>query len=125
MRHLLSVPVLVATFLTAACSPSWAQDYPALRDRIATEVQALIRDAPHSDAMSVTHAEHELVTSHIALLNAYARGLHKVELPADSADDDCRDELVARTYDVVDASVRVFYDTPETLDALVETLRRC
>ena len=42
MRHLLLAAVLAATLLTAACSPSSGQDYPGLRDKIATEVQALV-----------------------------------------------------------------------------------
>lgn len=125
MRHPLSVAVLAATLLSAACSPSPAQDYPALRDKIATEVQALIRDAPLSDVMNVTKPEYELVATHMARLEVYARGLHKVELPAGSADGDCRDELVATTYDVVDAGVGVFYDKPETLNGLVATLKLC
>ena len=125
MRHLASVAVLVATLLTEACSPSSGQDYPGLRDKIATEVQALIRDAPLSDVTNITKAEADLVGVHMGLLNGYARGLHKVELPAGSPDADCRDELVNATYDVVDASVRVFYDKPEALDALVATLKLC
>jgi len=33
--------------------------------------------------------------------------------------------LMAAIWKVVDSSVRVFYDKPEDLDALVETLKLC
>jgi hypothetical protein len=116
--------VLGVSLLIAACSATPAREYVALRDKIAQEVQALVRDAPSSDAMNVTRSEMELVGSHVALLNAYALRLDKLDLPA-GADEGCRQELMAATWKVVDSSVRVFYDKPEDLDALVETLRVC
>jgi hypothetical protein len=116
--------VLAACLLTTACSGTPAQEYVALRDKIANEVQALVRDAPSSDVMDVTAPELQRVANHVALLDAYARGLHKLELPA-GADEGCRDELVAATWKVVDSSVRVFYDKPEDLDALIATLKLC
>lgn len=116
--------LLGISLLISACSVTQAHGYVALRDNIANEVQALVRDAPSSDAMNVTASEMERVTSHIALLNSYALGLDKVELPA-GADEGCRQELMAATWQVVDSSVRVFYDRPDDLDALIETLKRC
>ena len=116
--------VLAACLFTTACAGTPAQAYVALRDKIANEAQALVRDAPLSDVMDVTPPELQRVANHMALLDAYARGLHKLELPA-GADEGCRDELVAATWRVVDSSVRVFYDKPEDLDALIATLRLC
>ena len=116
--------VLAAYLLTTACSGTPAQDYVALRDKIAREVQALVRDAPLSDVMDLAPPELQRVANHLALLDGYARGLHKLELPG-GADEGCRDELVAATWKVVDSSVRVFYDKPEDLDALIATLKLC
>ena len=115
---------LGVSLLIAACSATPGREYVALRDKIAIEVQALVRDAPLSDVMEVTPSEMDVVGTHIALLNAYALRLDKVDLPA-GADEGCRQELMAATWKVVDSSVRVFYDKPDDLDALIETLKRC
>jgi hypothetical protein len=118
------VVALGVSLLITACSATPGREYVALRDKIADEVQALVRDAPLSDVAEVTRSESDVVGSHIALLNAYALRLDKLDLPA-GADEGCRQELMAATWKVVDSSVRVFYDKRGDLDALIETLKLC